>query len=223
MSCLHINSATLVALYILEYNIHLEAGQYNESKCHSSIKHVALSREVNMRTSKNPLALQSQNWIFSTFTKLLSTFPYDDISVMMICMDAGIDRRTFYRYFDNKRDVLLSYMDNIFNEYLDQLNDIALPEAMEYLKLFFSFWNDQHMAFLTSLHRNGLLYIAFTENKRYLAQVNALIGKQLDRNSNEYEVAYRAGGLINVLSSWIATGCVESPDEMVSILSRILI
>jgi len=64
---------------------------------------------------------------------------------------------------------------------------------------------------------------AFTENKRYSLQINALIGRQLGRNSNDYEVAYRAGGLINVLSSWIAAGCVESPDEMVSILSKIFI
>jgi len=176
-----------------------------------------------MRTSKNPLALQSQNWVFSSFTKLLSSFPYDDISVMMICKDAGIDRRTFYRYFDNKRDVLRSYMDSIFNEYLDQLNENPIPEATEYVKLFFSFWNDQHMAFLSSLHRNGLLSTAFTENKRYSLQINVLIGRQLGRKSNEYEVAYRAGGLINVLSAWIAAGCVESPDEMVSILSKIFI
>jgi len=201
----------------------LKVGQYNESKCHSAIKYVALSREANMRTSKNPLALQSQNWVFSSFTKLLSSFPYDDISVMMICKDAGIDRRTFYRYFDNKRDVLRSYMDSIFNEYLDQLNENPIPEATEYLKLFFSFWNDQHMAFLSSLHRNGLLNTAFTENKRYSLQINALIGRQLGRNSNDYEVAYRAGGLINVLSAWIAAGCVESSDEMVSILSKIFI
>lgn len=176
-----------------------------------------------MRTSNNPLAIQSQNWIFSSFAKLLGSSPYDDISVTMICNDAGIDRRTFYRYYDNKRDVLHSYMDKLFSEYLHDLNNIPSPDAVEYLKLFFSFWNDQQIAFLSSLYHNGLLYTAFEEHKRYLAQVNALIDKQLGRNSNEYAVAYRAGGLINVLSSWIATGCVESPDEMVRILAKILL
>lgn len=176
-----------------------------------------------MRISKNPLVLQSQNWVFSSFAELHSSFPYDNISVMMICKDVGIDRRTFYRYFDNKRDVLLSYTDNIFSEYLNQLNENPIPEATEYIKLFFSFWNNQHMVFLSSLHRNGLLYTAFTENKKYSLQINSLIGKQLGRNSNNYEVAYRAGGIINVLSSWIAAGCVESPDEMVSILSKIFV
>lgn len=176
-----------------------------------------------MRISKNPLALQSQSWIFSSLTKLLGSVPYDDITVSMICKNAGIDRRTFYRYFDNKQDTLYSYMDKIFSEYLERMVQLQSIEAMEYLRLFFDFWSNEYRDFICALQRNKLLHMAFTENELYLTEISSLMDTILGRNSNSYEMAYRAGGLINVLSSWIANGFTKSADEMAAIIAKVLI
>ena len=175
-----------------------------------------------MRTSKNPLALQSQNWIYSSLIKLLCSISYDDITVSMICKNAGIDRCTFYRYFDNKQDVLHSYINKIFNEYLERLVHVQSINKVEYIQLFFDFWSNEYREFLCALQRNKLLHMAFIENERYLTEINSLLDAILERNSNSYEISYRAGGLINVLSLWIANGFIESPDDMAAIISRIL-
>jgi len=175
-----------------------------------------------MRISKNPLALQSQNWIFSSLIKLLCSVSYDDITVSMICKNAGIDRRTFYRYFNNKQDVLHSYMDKIFKEYLERMVHLQSINIIEYIQLFFDFWSNEYREFLCILQRNKLLYMAFTDNERYLTEINSFLDTILERNSNRYETSYRAGGLINVLSSWIANGFIESSDDMTAIISKVL-
>lgn len=52
----------------------------------------------NMAITQNTIALQTK--------QLLRTKPIDKISVTTICENSGIDRKTFYRYFKDKYDVI---------------------------------------------------------------------------------------------------------------------
>ncbi len=170
-----------------------------------------------------PIPAASQQKFDAFLMELLGSIQYEDITVSMICKNADIDRRTFYRYFDNKQDVLHSYMDNIFSEYLERMERLQSISAIEYLQLFFGFWSNGHRDFLCALQHNKLLYMAFTENQLYLTEISSIMDAMLGRSSNSYETSYRAGGLINVLSAWIANGFAESSDEMAAVISRVLI
>ena len=175
-----------------------------------------------MRTSKNPLAIQSQKWIFDSFTKLLLSVAYDDISVSMICSDAEIDRRTFYRYFDNKQDVLQSYMQLIAGEYLECVAELKPHNETSLLRFFFDFWSGDHRTFLYALERNKLLHTAFDRNADYMKRLEELFDSTLGRSTNCFESAFRIGGLVSVLSCWIAGGFAESSAEMTALVARVL-
>lgn len=175
-----------------------------------------------MRTSSNPLAVQSQSWIFHAFTGLLRTMPYDEITVSLLCRHAEIDRRTFYRYFDNKKDVLCSCMDQVFNEYMERARRLENPSAADYLRLFFRFWQGDYRDFLMALQQGGLLYAAFTAQEKYLTEISRLLDEMLGRSSGHYEIMYRAGGLVSVLSSWADSGFSEPAETMAAVISGLI-
>ena len=175
-----------------------------------------------MRITRHPSALQSQKWVFAAFADLLASIPYGEISVSMICRRAGIDRRTFYRYFDNKEDVLRSYLDATYNEYADEIRALDSTDKTEYVRRFFSFWNEGHVAIINALRRDGLLHLAFASDNRYFMEVEGILAEKLGRTVDRYVKLFRDGGLISVFLAWIAGGRVEPPEEMAAMLTKML-
>ncbi len=173
-----------------------------------------------MRITRHPSALQSQKWIFAAFTDVLASIPYGEISVSMLCRRAGIDRRTFYRYFDNKEDVLRAYLDTTYNEYADEIRAMDSTDKTAYVERFFSFWNEEHIGIINALRRDGLLHLAFASDNRYFMEVEDILDEKLGRTADRYARLFCAGGLISVLLAWVAGGRVEPPEEMAALLAK---
>ena len=66
-----------------------------------------------MNVSSNPSALRSQKEITDALLLLMQKYPYDQISVKQILLEARIARMTFYRNYDSKEDVLISLIKSI--------------------------------------------------------------------------------------------------------------
>ncbi len=56
---------------------------------------------------------QRQQHIIETLISLMQTNTYDEISVSTLCEHAEIPRKTFYRYFDSKEDLLQATLDSL--------------------------------------------------------------------------------------------------------------
>ena len=70
-----------------------------------------------MHDSSNPSAVRSKKEITQALLTLMRQHPYSQISVKQIIMEAKLARKTFYRNFENKDDVLLSLLRSILSEY----------------------------------------------------------------------------------------------------------
>lgn len=92
-----------------------------------------------MNHTKNPTALQSQKWILQALLVLMQENDYDKISVSEICRKAELDRRTFYRNFDSKHDVLEQYIAQLSNEYMLEFEEIKKPDKYYATLTFFVF------------------------------------------------------------------------------------
>ena len=170
-----------------------------------------------MLKSNNPTALKSQRWIIESLLRMMEEKPYDEISVSEICHKADLDRRTFYRNFDSKNDVLEQYVIFLGNEYIRALTNFNTIDGYVATKLFFDFWK-QHFRFILQLRSSGLADFAFKRFEAFVTQYRALLAgsnmpgvpdKQL-----KYIFAYRIGGLWNAMLLWAENGAVVSPDEM---------
>lgn len=78
-----------------------------------------------MLQSINPIAQQSQRWIIQALLDLMEEMEYNKISVTEICRKAGLDRRTFYRNFDSKNDVLEQYVRFLEEEHIKMLRRLT--------------------------------------------------------------------------------------------------
>ena len=75
-----------------------------------------------MTESNNPSAIRSKNEITEALLSLMQNAPYNEISVKQIIMEARLARKTFYRNFESKDDVLISYLKGIIREYYNVVN-----------------------------------------------------------------------------------------------------
>ena len=71
-----------------------------------------------MNPTKNPSALRSKKKITEALLLLMKQYPYTEITVKQILLETDISRKTFYRNFLSKDDVLNSFIDTIFQDYV---------------------------------------------------------------------------------------------------------
>ncbi|KRN13189.1 hypothetical protein IV48_GL000847 [Fructilactobacillus fructivorans] len=67
---------------------------------------------------------QTKTWIFNSFFDLLIKSSYKKITIKEISQHAQISRRTFYRIFNSKDNLLQSYFEELLNNYLKMLKKI---------------------------------------------------------------------------------------------------
>ena len=107
-----------------------------------------------MYESTNPSAVRSRTEITEALLKLMREYPYNEISVKQILLESKLARKTFYRDFDSKDDVLISLFRKNLREYFDIVNN-ARADA---LTTIFEF-ADRNRQLLLLLDKNELLLI----------------------------------------------------------------
>lgn len=178
-----------------------------------------------MKTSANPIAIQSQKWIVSSLLDLMKTQAYDKISIKDIAEHADLDRRTFYRNFCSKEDVLGAYIKGMCDEYIEALSIENNPSTFLTAKTYFSMC-EKHLAFLNLLKEQGLLeflLIKYNESIPSLLQQHILQDfKAYYGNHIAFLYAFTNGGFWNLSIQWLLDGATQSPEEMAHIVCKIV-
>lgn len=92
-----------------------------------------------MNPSQNPSALRSKRMLTETLLRIMKEYPYHEITVKHILLESGISRKTFYRNFLSKDDILNSYIDSILLEYLEAIREQGTYAMIQMLDIIFSF------------------------------------------------------------------------------------
>ena len=169
-----------------------------------------------MYTSTNPSAMRSQKELTDALITLMYDHPYNEITVKQILLESGLARKTFYRNFDSKDDVLKSLIRKILDEYFDMINN----GKGDVLTTIFGF-ADRNRELLLLLDRNDMLHIVLL----YLNEFSASVIKNQNKELNpfyrlfegldpSYLVALNNGAIWNVISFWVHNGMKDSPDDV---------
>ena len=59
-----------------------------------------------MNKTNHKIVLQSKDWLMQALFELMQKQSYDSITITKLCQKADLSRRTFYRLFNSKDDVL---------------------------------------------------------------------------------------------------------------------
>lgn len=168
-----------------------------------------------MTAPTNPIATQSRARLVRALLDLMLEVPYADITITQIADRSGLSRRTFYRNFTQKSDLLAEHVSTLTEEYIVRLRAVADRPMPDIVIMHFTFWTE-HLGFLRTLHRSGMLWLVLEAYNQQMQHVSAATGStrfaQVPRQ--DYALAFNAGGYFNLMVQWLRGGARETPQEM---------
>ena len=85
---------------------------------------------------------QTRQWLEEALFDLLATKKsLQNISIAELSEHAQIARRTFYRYYHSKEEVLTNYLDRLIQYYIIELQTAKLTNFEDLVNLFFQYWS----------------------------------------------------------------------------------
>lgn len=176
-----------------------------------------------MKENTSRIAEQSKRWLVEALFNLMKEKSYTSISVKEIADKAQLSRRTFYRNFNVKEDLLSEYAGYLFKDYADCINKFDSITIKEVLITYFEFWNT-HIDELKILNENHLFYSIMEYAAAFIPDINRLKDLEWhDYSSNieeEYIGLFTMGGLWSVLSKWLEEQERKTPKEMAQIVIK---
>lgn len=178
-----------------------------------------------MGKSSQLIAEQSKRWLVDALLSLMQEKPFNQITITEICKRADLARRTFYRNFNSKEDILSLCIKEKVMDYIREcknINDFSLPNIS---RVYFDFWKE-NLNFAQVLKKNDLLFLLIQEYNRYLPFIHQeVLGDFANfggQNELSYALLFSAGGFWNILSRWLDEGASKSSDEMAAMVQNIL-
>lgn len=152
--------------------------------------------------------------------KLMHTENYQEITIQEITDHAGLSRRTFYRNYSSKDEILEGYFYKIWLEYRSLISQQTNLSLSNIAKVFFT-QMQKHKDFLSLVNHHQLLPL-------FLAKVDELLPPAFDevkgkatpfsKESIQYALAFNTGGFMRILILWLNDSVQKSPEEMGAIV-----
>lgn len=147
---------------------------------------------------------------------------YDNISVSELCRHASMSRKTFYRLFETKADVIYAMVDH---RIIDAAAFVPEDGAKDGgLHRFFGYWRTQEK-FLEALYKNHISTlltqraIIYTMNEA--PDCRHVFGSDSEENSWETMIFYLSGMFALVLD-WHERGFARHIDELCDLCMHLL-
>ena len=169
-----------------------------------------------------------QRHIVSCLLEMLHTHHYDQITVQDLCKKAEVPRKSFYRYFECKQDVLLAAIDFYIQDYesfrLPGMGPSVLRTIESELTRFLTY-TQKNKATFEALTRSDLLGYALnlvTQSSLLSNVARRLMTHKEDEALYRVKNAFLRSGIYSLVGIWVTNGCQESVEEMARILTQIL-
>lgn len=172
-----------------------------------------------MNTTNWKIAAQSKQKMEQALLALMNQYDYKEITVTQIAQEAQLSRKTFYRLFSDKDEILALFFERRFQEYFAQVKELKLRHYWDVVQLFFDFW-EERKDLLLLLQKNNLLQRAFEQSYQYSMQVFEFVRSKEIADSFSltlpYLLAYSVGGMHSMLLRWVEKGMNIPSAELIS-------
>ena len=138
------------------------------------------------RTPRDSRKRYTKQCLYRAFLELLAEKPVSDITVIELCDEAGVSRKTFYKYYSDQFALLAGMQDDLFADYRD---NIAAQEA--------------------DIYTIAPVLIRFVDKNRVLMRAifaNRSDGNAIDRIQDDLFATYRP--------AWEAANPTMSPQDV---------
>lgn len=164
---------------------------------------------------RNPQNQLTRDCLYEALMLLWDQKPLTQITVTELAEKAGTSRMAFYRHFETKEQVIESYLDDLFRQYLSDIWKVRDLSIDMFARLFFVYLkqNDRLIRHICDSSLSDMLLNKFDE------YINVVLDNRLHlsdpvRVSDSYLRHFVAGGLFKCLVEWTREGMVEPPEQI---------
>ncbi|NUU60455.1 TetR/AcrR family transcriptional regulator [Paenibacillus agri] len=176
-------------------------------------------REINMQVQR------TREWILEALLILLETIPYEKIKIAAITNKAGVARQTFYRNYKSKDDIIETYLETFFNEFIMDIkkidcedNDSAIPRLL-FERL------ERESQITTRLMKANIEHLWMKHFERLeRAYSDELCGDEKELSKQlyyRYSMKYQLSGAFGIMVDWLMNGMPLSAIEMGTIITEL--
>ena len=166
------------------------------------------------RRQGNKTALQSQHMIVEALFRLMKRKTFSSITVTEICEEADVGRKTFYRNFELREDVIDFWLDQRCAECEKELIGVSVEEQLYHYCMFLK----KHMDALIMLYQNSMHPMVEKKFSIFLTDTMPLWSE--DPVEQEYRSRYIIAGIDAIIRVWVNRGFQESVEEVAEIVKR---
>jgi len=173
---------------------------------------------MSKKNKGNTKAMQSQEWMEDALFNLMHTKPYNRITIQDITDSAQLSRRTFYRNYEKKDEILLGYFYRICKKYELNLKNAKAQTFKDIANVFFNTMYE-HVDFLRLMNKHNIIDLFINEMDAFILPVHMELR---GRSNNQLEAArfaitFGIGGFGRVLILWLNEGAAKSPEELTAL------
>lgn len=181
----------------------------------------------------DPRVVKTRSSLRKALVYLMKHEKLENISVQKITETANITRGTFYLHYKDKRDFIKSAMNEILDDFFEQVmidrrietrtepvKVLSLKEAFQYIED-----NAEIFDVLLSNERNEFFYDRLYQR---LSNEMTVYAKELDSEFDGLEVplkmqvSFLVSAVLGVISSWLRDGMIYTPRYMTQNMIKML-
>lgn len=179
--------------------------------------------EIQTGKKLNAGRVRSMDLITTALFELLEKRPFAQISVTDICQTAGVARKTFYRNFEGKTEVVGRLVDQVFYEFMQKYDFKTSGARKIYL-----YWYEYILCtreFSLIFFDPDLYEFIVGKIKEFVEiELNeALHGSaSFDPALTEYYLNFAAAGISSIMKEWMKNDC-KTPAKTMAVLTAHLL
>lgn len=184
---------------------------------------------MSSKPSMDMRAQRSRRLLYGALLELMKEKPFREIQITEIADRAQVARPTFYLHYSSKEELLLSQVDVVFAEFLDELSrSIAAGnyDRLKYSVLIFQYWERNAETLRMVMQAN--LHEEFRELQRkyFSLAISQLTPNNEDATADEltreFINDFESGGAYQLLRQWIKRGMPYSAEQMGSLFYQLV-
>jgi len=175
-----------------------------------------------MKANRNSENLIVRESIFFALMQLMEKKKFDDITITEITNRAGVSRMSYYRNYVEKKEIILSYMDELFETYWENIHSKP-QDDFQSACLYFNYFRE-NKKLLFHILESGLTQFILEKHNLYLQTIFKDLYNQvtLESTKEKYVIDFLSGGLFKTLISWAEGGMQESNEYMAKIVCELM-
>jgi AcrR family transcriptional regulator len=185
---------------------------------------------MSNKSKLDPRVRRTRKWLQEALLSLMLTKPFSKISIAEITDQANVSRPTFYLHYKTKEELLIAYLDGIYESFMDDMEQYIdfIAQGKLAIKLYEQV--AENATFLRSLINSEVSNLVMEKMQNYCYDVIKKLfdkeplksNKNLSDSVKDFTVSSMAGSTYAMSMQWLKTGMPLSPKEMGELTMRLL-